>query len=123
MPKSTDKQSLAKEIDSTRQTMADMLKNDKAASDVAKVAIVEHLTKEDLATDVDDRKAMALAILGAINSRIHSKFLYALMEHYTRIRKSVGRKDRKELVEMFKAMAEEPKKFDERVRDLLGVRT
>jgi hypothetical protein len=62
-----------------------------------------------------------MSILMAIQEKINSKFIGVLLKSFTDLRKSKGRKSRKELVDMFKSLREEQEGYRQQFRDLLGV--
>jgi len=113
----------SKEFHSTRETLATLIKLDKASADVARITIADQVTKDDYATDINPRECIALTLLFGIQTKIKSPFIDTFLVKYIALRKSVGRKDRKEFIEMFKSIGEEQKRLDDRVKDLLGVRT
>lgn len=107
--------------DDIKQSYEEMLSLDKKSADISRIIISDKMTKEDWATDLSPKQALCLTVLEAIQLHLKSPVLNVFIEKYKIGRKSVGRKSRKEMVEMFKSLQEQEKQQFERFRDLMGV--
>lgn len=102
-------------------TLQHMVDSDKPSTDVARVVIAEALVEDDSATDLSDEQVLAFSFLEAIQYKIKSPFLGYFLTQFKHNRKSLNRKSRKEMVDMFKSIKEEGKGRWDMLTDRLGM--
>lgn len=117
----TESTSIDKEVaGATDGYIQTLIGRDKEASEIAKVVLVHALIMRDAATDLSESHIAHMSILTAINDRIDSTFITSFLTAFVLYRKSLGRKSRKEFVEMFKSLRDEDESRMGRVKELLS---
>lgn len=98
-----------------------ILASERKASELAKIIMVKKGTENDDLSDLNKEEIAHLTILSAVQSKINSNFLGEFIDKFLRYRKSLSRKSKKELVDMFKSLKDEEPSRVQQFRDLLGV--
>jgi rubrerythrin len=104
-----------------QKTVAQMVKDDRKAWEIATVIFAYQMTKEDDATDLTEIQTIALAVLKSINFKLNSPFLKEFIKAVIRFRKSLSRKSRKEIVEMFKTIESDEKGKIDKFKSMFGM--
>ena len=98
----------------------DMVVEDRKSIDIARSKMTEQMTKDSEFTDLSEKQVVCVAILESIAEHLDSKFLTRFIANFLKFRKSVKRRDRKELVQMMQSLKEEDQSIKSRFSELLG---
>jgi len=108
------------EFKEMRETVGKMIKDQRKAHEIATVLFAFQMIKDDDATDLTEIQTVALSILTSVQNKLKSNFLQGFLNSIVRYRKSLGRKSRKENVEMFKALEQKEASKMQKFKQLTG---
>ncbi len=99
--------------------ISSMLKEEKESKEIARIVTVKKLSDDTPFSDLNDTHIFPLTVLITIGDYFNVDILKKFCERFLVLRKSHNRKDRRELVELNKAIAEEDARATDRIKAFL----